>query len=186
MSENNSKSSNLSIRPVQYRDLEIIEAHCKTEGEFGYAIDSPLLIERLKNVRSWYGLFKLISIFPNRFRYHLCAYVAELTHDVKTLMGFIQVAPFNETRSTWRVQQVLMPSAEHSSALGLEPKMVGSQLLRHCFEAILEARTWVLEVDATEKDALALYRQNGFQPLAHLTYWSLPSYITIAISPRKV
>ena len=185
MSVKNSKSSKLSIRPVQYRDLEIIEAHCKTEAEFGHAIDSPLLTERLKNFRSWYGLFKLISIFPNPFRYHLCAYVAELAKGNKSLLGFIQIAPFNETRSTWRVQQVLMPSVEDSATLNLDPKTVGSQLLRHCFEAILEARTWVLEVDATEKDALALYRQNGFQPLAHLTYWSLPATLISQLAQKN-
>jgi hypothetical protein len=46
-------------------------------------------------------------------------------------------------------------------------------LLRYCFEAIWEARTWLLEVDIHNKAALALYRQNGFQPLAHMTYWEI-------------
>jgi hypothetical protein len=46
-------------------------------------------------------------------------------------------------------------------------------LLRHCFEAIWEARTWLLEVNIHHKQNLALYRQNGFQPLAQLTYWSI-------------
>ena len=49
---------------------------------------------------------------------------------------------------------------------------VGSRLLRHCFEAVWEARTWMLEVNVTHKTALALYRFNGFQPLAQITYWS--------------
>jgi hypothetical protein len=52
-------------------------------------------------------------------------------------------------------------------------KGIGSQLLRYCFETILEARTWVLEVNINQKQHLALYRQHGFQPLAQITYWSL-------------
>jgi hypothetical protein len=55
----------------------------------------------------------------------------------------------------------------------VDVKAIGSQLLRYCFETIWEARTWVLEVNVSEKDFLALYRHNGFQPLAQLTYWSL-------------
>jgi ribosomal protein S18 acetylase RimI-like enzyme len=50
---------------------------------------------------------------------------------------------------------------------------VGSQLLRHCFESILEARTWILEVNINDVDALALYRHNGFQRLAEMTYWEI-------------
>jgi hypothetical protein len=50
---------------------------------------------------------------------------------------------------------------------------VGSQLLRHCFESILEARTWILEVNVNDVDALALYRHNGFQRLAEMTYWEI-------------
>ena len=42
-------------------------------------------------------------------------------------------------------------------------------------ENVWEARTWVLEVNINEKNTLALYRQNGFQPLAQLTYWLLDS-----------
>ena len=52
---------------------------------------------------------------------------------------------------------------------------IGSQLLRYCFEVIGEARTWLLEVNINDKDALALYRQNGFQTLAQLTYWEIRS-----------
>jgi len=50
---------------------------------------------------------------------------------------------------------------------------VGSQLLRHCLATVWEARTWLLEVNVNDKEALALYRQTGFQPLAHMTYWAI-------------
>jgi hypothetical protein len=46
-------------------------------------------------------------------------------------------------------------------------------LLRYCFEAVWEARTWLLEVNVGDKTSLALYRQNGFQPLAQMTYWTI-------------
>ncbi|MEO1391525.1 MAG: GNAT family N-acetyltransferase [Cyanobacteria bacterium J06634_5] len=50
---------------------------------------------------------------------------------------------------------------------------VGSQLLRHCFENIREAQYWISETDVNDSFGLALYRHNGFQPLARATYWSI-------------
>jgi hypothetical protein len=78
----------------------------------------------------------------------------------------IQVSPFNRTRSTWKVERVAVEAKARAQG-------IGSQLLRHCFEAIGEARTWLLEVNVNDKEALALYRQNGFQTLAQLTYWEI-------------
>jgi hypothetical protein len=54
--------------------------------------------------------------------------------------------------------------------------------LRHSLESIWQARTWVLEININAKDHLALYRQNGFQPLAQLTYWSLSPQRLIEIA----
>ena len=161
-----------AIRPVQYRDLEAVETCMVQEGEAAAAEKSSFLAQQFQTTRHWYGLLKLLSLFPNPFRYHLCAYVAEAEHG-RELLGFMQVAPFNQTRSTWRVQQVWLSSTANNPPLNIDSKEIGSQLLRYCFETVWEARTWILEVGADEKDALALYRQNGFQPLAHLTYWSV-------------
>ncbi len=33
----------------------------------------------------------------------------------------------------------------------------------------------MLEVNVNEKNHLALYRENGFQPLAQMTYWQIPA-----------
>jgi hypothetical protein len=154
--------------------LEVIETFLVQESETAAPDKSSFLAQQFFNARHWYGLLKLLSLFPNPFRYHFCAYVAE-SQVGRELLGFIQVAPFNRTRSTWGVKQVLVPPVGSKPLLGLDGKEIGSQLLRHCFETVWEARTWILEVGANEKDTLALYRQNGFQPLAHLTYWSLPT-----------
>jgi GNAT superfamily N-acetyltransferase len=121
------------------------------------------LQRQLQWLRRWYGFVKFFSWFPNPLQYRFCAYVAE---QGRTLLGTIQVSPFNRTRSTWRVERVVVGSSSGKQG-------IGSQLLRHCFESILEARTWLLEVNINDKDALALYRQNGFQPLAHMTYWEI-------------
>lgn len=172
-----------TIRPVQYRDLEFVETLMVQEGEPTATNQSSFLIQQFLNARYWYGLLKLLSLFPNPFRYQFCAYVAE-SQTRRELLGFIQVAPFNCTRSTWRVKQVSVPQAGSELSRGLEPKQIGSQLLRYCFEALWEARTWILEVGANEQDALALYRQNGFQPLAHLTYWSLPPALLVELAAK--
>ncbi|MEH2061145.1 MAG: GNAT family N-acetyltransferase [Nostoc sp.] len=151
------------IRPVQYRDLDGIERITQesfaalTPKGAGFAISQMLMLRR------WYGLLKFLSWFPNPLQYRLCAYVAE---QGRMLLGMIQVSPFNRTRSTWRIDQVLLER-------GVDKQGIGSQLLRHCFESMLEARTWLLEVNINDIEALALYRQNGFQRLAEMTYWEI-------------
>jgi hypothetical protein len=76
----------------------------------------------------------------------------------------IKVSPFNTTRSTWRIDRIFVDQLNNQSG-------IGSQLLRYCFETLWEARTWLLEVNVNDSSLMALYRQNGFQPLAQMTYW---------------
>lgn len=157
------------IRPAQYRDLDGIEQITQDSLPSLTPEEAELAISQMHWLRRWYGFLKFLSWFPNPLQYSFCAYVAE---QGRSLLGMIQVSPFNRTRSTWRIDQVML-------AKSLEKQGTGSQLLRHCFESILEARTWVLEVNVNDKDALALYRQNGFQRLAEMTYWEIkPELLT--------
>jgi ribosomal protein S18 acetylase RimI-like enzyme len=151
------------IRPVQYRDLDGIEQITQDSFAALSPKEADLAINQMQWLRRWYGLLKFLSWFPNPLQYRFCAYVAE---QGRTLLGMIQVSPFNRTRSTWRIDRVMLDRA-------VEKQAIGSQLLRHCFESMLEARTWLLEVNVNDKDALALYRQNGFQRLAEMTYWEI-------------
>ncbi|WP_414528551.1 N-acetyltransferase family protein [Nodularia chucula] len=151
------------IRPAQYRDLDGIEQITQDSFATLTPQEVELAISQMQWLRRWYGFLKFLSWFPNPLKYRFCAYVAE---QGRSLLGIIQVSPFNRTRSTWRIDQVML-------AKSVEKQAVGSQLLRHCFESILEARTWLLEVSVNDKDALALYRQNGFQRLAEMTYWEI-------------
>jgi hypothetical protein len=91
------------------------------------------------------------------------------------MVGAIHVVPFNRSRSTWQVKWVTSTNLA-----------VGSQLLRYALETVLEARTWVLEIPIQERDTLALYRQNGFQPLAHCTYWHLHGSALTALAHAPV
>ncbi|GBE93069.1 N-acetyltransferase GCN5 [Nostoc cycadae WK-1] len=125
--------------------------------------ESSCANHQMQSLRRWYGLLKFLSWFPNPLQYRFCAFVAE---QGRMLLGMIQVSPFNRTRSTWRIDRVLLDRTADKQG-------IGSQLLRHCFESILEARTWLLEVNINDVDALALYRQNGFQRLAEITYWKI-------------
>ena len=170
-------SQNLSvvIRPVQYRDLDVIEilsreySAASTEKQADYAAN------HMRNLRHWYGVLKFLSWFPNPLRHKLCTYVAE---QGGVLLGAIQVSPFNRTRSTWRVEQVILKN-------GVNRELIGSQLLRYCFESLLEARTWILEVNVNDKDALALYRKNGFQRLAELTYWEITPGLLVDLAQTE-
>ncbi|MEA5616335.1 GNAT family N-acetyltransferase [Cronbergia sp. UHCC 0137] len=155
--------SSVVIRPLQYRDLDGIERLAQESFTDLSPQKSSFAMHQMQWLRHWYGLIKFFSWFPNPWKYRFCGYVAE---QERKLLGMIQVSPFNRTRSTWRIDRVMLDCTADKQG-------IGSQLLRHCFESILEARTWVLEVNVNDMEALALYRQNGFQRLAEMTYWEI-------------
>lgn len=169
-----SLSTKLHIRPFQYRDLDDIEVLIQARQPSGGSQDAedsgdrPLSL--IQQVRRWYGPVKALSIVPNPLQHLFSAYVAEYDGQ---LCGMIQVSPFNRSRSTWRVDQVVSQAVVTRSGEKLLALDIGSQLLRYCFESIWEARTWLIEVDVNDGDTLALYRHNGFQPLAQMTYWAI-------------
>ncbi len=170
--------TNVTIRAFQYRDLEAI-TRMMGAAETNTATSTEAT-QRLQQLWRWYGLLKCLSLFPNPFQHSISAYVAEQDGQ---LCGMVQVSPFNRTRSTWKVDQVWVDrSTLGGQTLAMD---VGSQLLRHCFQTIWEARTWIIEVNVNDSETLALYRQNGFQTLAHLTYWELSPELLQALAERK-
>jgi hypothetical protein len=179
----------LSIRPIYYSDFEAIERFCTADAEdkdLSYSINPD---HSARPIHA-YGPLRLLGMLlncPQMFG----AYPGDREGK---LQGGIQVSPFNRTRSTWRVDQVgVLPiegahqhselsspgadvadnSISSTATLTSTLNEVGSLLLRYCFETIWEARTWLLEIDINNKELLALYRQNGFQPLAHMTHWEI-------------
>ena len=171
----------MTIRPFQYRDLEDIDRLLTEEME-RQGGDAEDLKQEAQRLRQRYGLLKFLSLFPNPLQHSFCAYVAELNGQ---LCGMVQVSPFNRTRSTWRVDRVLVGCVK--LAAGSPPLMldIGTQMLRHCFQTIWEARTWIIEADVNDKDTLALYRHNGFQQLARMTYWAIAPHILPALAERE-
>lgn len=168
-------SPTLGVRSLQYRDLDYIKQWRSGDLEPGDRYHQSMLdiAAWVDYQRRWYAPLKLLRWFPQPLTQGSSIFVAERQN---ALLGFIQVNPFNRSRSTWQVEQVVINQAVIAAeAPGSSFIEVGSKLLRHCFEAIWEARNWVLEVDITHKAALGLYRFNGFQPLAQTTYWSLRS-----------
>lgn len=157
------QNSSVTIRPFQYRDMEEIERLCAQSFEADNPVVAIETQKQLHWLRGWYWLLKFFRLFPNPLQYRFCIYIAERACQAQ---GMIQVSPFNRTRSTWRVERVAVDAKVRAQG-------IGSQLLRYCFEAIGEARTWLLEVNVNDKEALALYRQNGFQTLAQLAYWEI-------------
>lgn len=156
-----SLSAEINLRPLAYRDLDTV---------LGMFAQSPTTLPSLNRDRQflqhWYAPLKLISFIPHHLSQPLRVYVAEKGDQV---LGAIQVSPFNKNRTTWQVDQLV------TQAGGTEfgNQEIGTQLLRHCFTKVWEARTWLLEVSASDSDGLGLYRHNGFQPLAQLTYWTI-------------
>jgi hypothetical protein len=206
------KDAQIAIRPVQYRDLEVVERLHMEELEtdnIRSSIDSDRPFKVLA-LRPWNGLFRALNLLLKPLQHSSLSYLAEQAGIIR---GAIRVSPFNRTRSTWRVDRVavncnpLSQEIETAEAEGapsdLEPKPsgsdlkspqsasklclsdVGSLLLRYCFDTIWEARTWLLEVNVSDKESLALYRENGFQPLAQITYWAVAPEQLQELSDRE-
>lgn len=176
MTQAPAKPPSTLIRPAQHRDLAAIAALAQAEITAIADRSYPLLLgQQLDWVRQWYGVLKCLSLFPNPLQHSFCVYVAEQRDEI---CGFVQVSPFNRARSTWKIDRVVVTPAARAAG-------VGSQLLRHCLESILEARTWLLEVDVNETDSLALYRQNGFQPLAQITHWEINPTLLKELATRE-
>jgi hypothetical protein len=206
------KDAQIVIRPVQYRDLEVVERLHMEELETGNirsSIDSdrPFKVFAL---RPWNGLFRALNLLLKPLQHSSLSYLAE---QASTIRGAIRVSPFNRARSTWRVDRVAVncnplsqeietvESEGESADLELKPSEselkspqaasklclsdVGSLLLRYCFDTIWEARTWLLEVNVSDKESLALYRENGFQPLAQITYWAVAPEQLQELSDRE-
>ncbi|MBI4784268.1 MAG: GNAT family N-acetyltransferase [Oscillatoriophycideae cyanobacterium NC_groundwater_1537_Pr4_S-0.65um_50_18] len=175
--------STLTIRPFQHRDLDAVASLAASETAVDSSgKDAAELGRKMQTVRHWYGLLKCLSFFPNPLRYFFCTYVAE---QISRVCGMIQVAPFNKTRSTWSVKRVTVDTGALSSGTQCLSSDIGSQLLRHCFQAIWEARTWLIEVNVNDNFTLALYRQNGFQTLAHITSWAIAPETLQALAERE-
>ncbi len=169
------------VRPLQYRDIDAIASLCQQP-----TITDPTVRERieqlLKQMTRWHAPFQFLNIIPTPNLTDRSILVAECDRQVR---GAIGVAPFNRTRSTWHVEWVSIDSQAANPEQVMGKSDIGSLLLRYCFEHIVDASTWVLEVDVNDRDTLALYRQNGFQPLAHMTYWEIAPELLGELAQRE-
>ena len=183
MSSTLPETSSLVIRQCQRRDLEELERLMATDRD---AHQTPAVqsdaTRRFQQMRRWYGLMKGLSLFPNPLQHLLSTYVAEQDGQLR---GVIQVSPFNQTRSTWRVDQIAVASPTPGEVGQSSPSSVGTQLLRYCLQTIWEARTWLIEVNVNDNDIIGLCRQSGFQPLAQMTYWAIAPNLLQTLAERE-
>ncbi len=182
MTSSSHPDSTISIRPLQLRDFEAVRELAGMSWTRERESELLALQEKLEQFQQWYGLLKVVRLLPNPNQHQFHLYVAEREEKV---CGLIRVSPFNRTRSTWQVQNVLVDFQAQKPQEALNLKDIGSQLLRYCFETIWEARTWLLEVNVSDRDTLALYRQNGFQPLAQMTYWEIAPEIVAELARHE-
>jgi hypothetical protein len=181
MAATNGSKYQTIVRPLQYRDIDAIASLCQQ-----VTIPDPavkLQIEHLlKQMSRWYAPFQFLNIIPTPSLTDRALLVAECEQQVR---GAISVSPFNRTRSTWHVEWVSIDRQSGTPEEVTGKSDIGSQLLRYCFEHIVDASTWVLEVDVNDNSSLALYRQNGFQPLAHMTYWEIAPELLQELAQRE-
>jgi hypothetical protein len=190
MAANSESKVQTIVRPLQYRDIDSIAALCQQATTADSAV--KMQVDRLlEQIDRWYAPFQFLNIIPTPTFTDRALLVAECGQQLR---GVISVSPFNRTRSTWHVEWVATLPAKDFNKED-QPELteqvvtgkndVGTQLLRYCFEHIVQASTWVLEVDVNDNSALALYRQNGFQPLAHLTYWEIAPELLQELAQRE-
>ena len=181
MPANNGSKHQTIVRPLQYRDIDAIASLCQQASIPDPAVRAQ--IDRLfQQMNRWYAPFKFLNIIPTPNLTDRALLVAESDKQVR---GVISVSPFNRTHSTWYVEWVSIDRQATTADQVTGKNDIGSQLLRHCFEHIVEASTWVLEVDINDNSTLALYRQNGFQPLAHMTYWEIAPELLQELAQRE-
>ncbi|WP_373539276.1 N-acetyltransferase family protein [Chamaesiphon sp.] len=181
MPANNGSKHQTIVRPLQYRDIDAIASLCQQATIPDPAVKAQ--IDRLfQQMTRWYAPFQFLNIIPTPNLTDRALLVAECDKQVR---GVISVSPFNRTRSTWYVEWVSIDRQASTPEQVTGKNDIGSQLLRYCFEHIVEASTWVLEVDVNDSSNLALYRQNGFQPLAHLTYWEIAPELLQELAQRE-
>jgi predicted N-acetyltransferase YhbS len=159
-----SEKPKIIVRPLQYRDLEEVRSLLERATN---SVDGSACARSLQSVERWRNAQDFLRSLPHPQPSYLL--VAECN---RQLCGAIRVVPFNRSRTTWQVDWAALAPPKDST---ITPMECGSQLLRHCFEKIVEASNWLLEVDVNDKLSLGLYRQNGFQPLAQLTSWEVPT-----------
>lgn len=159
-------SESIAVRPVHFRDSEKLMPEGGSEVvTCGAFIRHQPLPETRQLMGRWQRLSRLVNPLQSKATTFAAECKKHTTH------GVIQVSPFNSTGSTWRIDRVMVKAmADQTLTLNLD---LASLLLRHCFENIVEAHTWISETSIHDKFGLALYRQNGFQPLAYVTYWSI-------------
>jgi hypothetical protein len=181
MAATNGSKHQTIVRPLQYRDIDAIASLCQQATIPDPGVKTQIE-QLLKQMTRWYAPFQFLNIIPTPSLTDRALLVAECEQQVR---GVISVSPFNRTRSTWHVEWVSIDRQAATPAQVTGKSDIGSQLLRYCFEHIVEASTWVLEVDINDRDTLALYRQNGFQPLAHLTYWEIAPELLQELAQRE-
>jgi hypothetical protein len=181
MAANNGSKHQTIVRPLQYRDIDAIASLCQQATIPDPAVKIQIG-QLLRQMSRWYAPFQFLNIIPTLNITARSLLVAECD---RQLRGAISVSPFNRTRSTWHVEWVSIDNQTATPEEVTGKNDIGSQLLRYCFEHIVDASTWVLEVDVNDTSALALYRQNGFQPLAHLTYWEIAPQLLQELAQRE-
>jgi ribosomal protein S18 acetylase RimI-like enzyme len=181
MAATNGSKHQTIVRPLQYRDIDAIASLCQQATIPDPAVKVQIA-QLLRQMSRWYAPFQFLNIIPTPSLTDRSLLVAERGQQVR---GAISVSPFNRTRSTWHVEWVATDAHTATAEEVTGKNDVGSQLLRYCFEHIVDASTWVLEVDVNDNTALALYRQNGFQPLAHLTYWEISPQLLQELAQRE-
>ncbi len=181
MAANNESKVQTIVRPLQYRDIEAIASLCKQSATPDSAVQTQIE-QLLRQMNRWYAPFQFLNIIPTPTFTDRALLVAECEQQLR---GVISVSPFNRTRSTWHVEWASIDDKAATPAQVTGKNDIGTQLLRYCFEHIVQASTWVLEVDINDNSALALYRQNGFQPLAHLTYWEIAPELLQELAQRE-
>lgn len=119
----------LLVRPLQYRDLDLLEhLWANSQPSLGWEEDWKLEQEW---IHRWYWPLQLLSWFPNPWQHRSCLYVAdsETSPLPRQPIGLIHVLPFNRSRSTWRIQRIITTGQVHTNGREAPGNLTGASSL---------------------------------------------------------
>jgi ribosomal protein S18 acetylase RimI-like enzyme len=169
------EQDDLIIRQVRYRDLPELKALFSDAFTAEYERRGVELTSQFGRLQQVYPLVRALSLFPNPYQYALNLHVAQSEGKV---VGFIQTAPGNQSRSRWNIDYLAVAPQYRGHG-------VAKSLLDHVFGVYAEegVRGYTMAVDVRNQAGLGLCGQKGFRHYTTVGYYQASADLVTATEP---
>ncbi len=164
------------IREVHYRDIDTIGRIYRETFPREFRIAGINIDQEIEQIKAFYPLMRILSLFPNRYQHFFNIYVYEREGQV---LGCVSVNSARDNKRHWCI---------HSFAVDerFRGRGIGSSLLKYVIELYgrLGTKTFLLEV-RDNNPAIRLYKRLGFEIVTHfkIMEWRNPRLEERIIAP---